>query len=309
MLDILNIVLPVFVLIGLGYVARWVGLVTDTVVDSMMRFTILFLVTALLFGAIADLDLKANFDGAMLGSYYAAGFACFCAGLLGARHLFGRPWEDSVVIGFGSLFANSLMLGLPIAERAFGAESLGGNFAIISVHSLFAYGVGITAMEIVKARGKSFFATVTTVLNGMVSNALVLAIAAGFAVNLSGITLPTAIDDSIDLLSQAALPTALFAIGGVLRRYRPEGDLRVVLYICALSLGLHPALAYALGSQFDISQDNVRSMITTASMAPGVNAYLFANLYGHAKRVAASAVLIGTALSIVTVSCWLLILQ
>ena len=43
-------------------------------------------------------------------------------------------------------------------------------------------------------------------------------------------------------------------------------------------------------------------------MAPGVNAFLFANLYGVAKRVAASTVLIATALSIGTVWVWLSIL-
>jgi len=40
-------------------------------------------------------------------------------------------------------------------------------------------------------------------------------------------------------------------------------------------------------------------------MAPGVNTYIFANMYGHARRVAASAVLIATALSVVTVWIWL----
>jgi predicted permease len=43
-------------------------------------------------------------------------------------------------------------------------------------------------------------------------------------------------------------------------------------------------------------------------MAPGINSYLFANMYGHAKRVAASVVLIGTATSLLSVSMWLWIL-
>ena len=43
-------------------------------------------------------------------------------------------------------------------------------------------------------------------------------------------------------------------------------------------------------------------------MAPGVNTYVFANMYGKAKRVAASSVLFGTALSIVSVWVWLAVL-
>lgn len=309
MLDILNVVLPVFILIGIGYGARWVNLVSDDLIDSLMRYAIMFAAPALLFKGVSTLDLGANFELRLLGSFYIGAFASFSAGLLGAHYLFGRDWEDSVVIGFACLFSNSLMLGLPIAQRAYGPDALDGNFAIISVHSLFAYGVGITTMEIVKARGKSVFQTVKTVLKGMFTNALVLAIAAGFAVNLWNITLPSAVTDSVGLLAQTALPTALFAVGGVLRRYKPEGDLRTILYVCALSLVLHPTITFFLGHRFGLSQESIRSAITTASMAPGINAYLFANIYGRAKRVAASAVLIGTAISIFSVSAWLIILQ
>ncbi len=43
-------------------------------------------------------------------------------------------------------------------------------------------------------------------------------------------------------------------------------------------------------------------------MAPGFNAYLFANMYGRAKRVAASSVLIATGASILSVWMWLALL-
>ncbi|MDA1154925.1 MAG: AEC family transporter, partial [Proteobacteria bacterium] len=46
----------------------------------------------------------------------------------------------------------------------------------------------------------------------------------------------------------------------------------------------------------------------TAAMAPGVNAYIFANMYGRARRVAASSVLLATGLSILTVWGWLAVL-
>jgi malonate transporter len=77
----------------------------------------------------------------------------FVLGLFGARFLFGRPWPDSVAIGFVPLFANSVLLGLPITERAYGADALAPNFAIISIHAAYCYLLGITTMEIVKSGG------------------------------------------------------------------------------------------------------------------------------------------------------------
>ena len=77
---------------------------------------------------------------------------------------------------------------------------------------------------------------------------------------------------------------------------------------CACSLLVHPGIAYALGRITGLDDAGLRSAVMTAAMAPGVNAYLFANLYGAAKRVAATTVLVGTAVSILSIWMWLAIL-
>ena len=97
-------------------------------------------------------------------------------------------------------------------------------------------------MEIARAGGTSARALPGKVLRAIFSNALVLGIAAGFVVNLAGIALPAVLTDAVDLLVRAGIPAALFGLGGVLHRYRPEGDMRVILFICAVSLVLHPAI-------------------------------------------------------------------
>lgn len=308
MAALLDVILPVFIVIGFGYLAVWKGYFSDAGVDGLMKFTQGFAIPCLLFRAISTLDLDQNFDLALLGSFYTGALGGFIAGLLGARYLFGRDWEDSVAIGFCCLFSNSLLLGLPITERAYGADALQANYAIIAVHSPFCYAVGITAMEIARNRGDSIAALPRKVLSGMFHNALIIGITAGFIVNLGGIPLPGVLTDGIDLMVRAALPAALFGLGGVLYRYRPEGDMRTILYVVAISLILHPAIVWGLVRWNGLSVDALRSAMLTAAMAPGVNAYVFANLYGKARRVAASAVLMGTALSILTVWVWLAML-
>lgn len=305
---LIDVILPVFLVIGFGYLAVWKGYFSDENVDGLMKFTQNFAIPVLLFSAISRLDLSQNFDARLLISYYTGSTTAFAAGLLGARFLFKRAWEDSVVIGFACLFANSVLLGLAITERAYGASALNPNYAIIALHSPFCYGLGITSMEIVRARGRGIVKTAGSVLRAMFRNALILGISLGFVVNLSGITLPGVFTDAVDLMVRAALPAAIFALGGVLVRYRPEGDLRTILYVCAVSLILHPAVVWIMGSTLSLPQGAFRSAVLTASMAPGVNAYVFANMYGRARRVAASAVLIGTLGSILTVWVWLALL-
>lgn len=310
MADIFNIVLPVFIIVGLGYLSRWREIINDTHVDALMKFALNFAVPALLFRAISTLDLQQHFSTNLLISYYVPAFICFMLGFIGARVFFKRDWQDCVVIGFCAFFSNQLFIGVPITERAYGAEALNGNFAIISMHSLFCYGVGISMMEMVRARqgGRSLLQALRTILKGMFSNLLVLAISLGLFVNLVGLTLPGSIGDTIDILARSALPVALFAIGGVLRRYKPEGDSKTILFICTLSIAVQPALTLVMAQWMDLPENYMRSAVLSAAVAPGINTYMFATLYGRAMRVAASSVLLATALSILSISAWLIIL-
>ena len=308
---LLDVILPVFMVIGFGYAAARSGLFSDSAVDGLMRFAQNFAVPCLLFRSIAQLDLSAAYEAGLLLSFYIGAFTAFAAGFAGARLVFRRPLTDSVAIGFACLFSNSLLLGLPITERAYGAEALQGNYAIISIHSPLLYGFGITLMEWARSRGQglSARALMTQVGRAIFTQPLVIGISLGFVVNLGGVPLPGAFWSGIDLMVRAAIPAALFGLGGVLLRYRPEGDRATIGMVCLTSLVVHPGVTWLLGTQvFGLDTAALRSSVMTAAMAPGVNAYLFAHMYGVGKRVNASAVLMATALSIGTVWVWLHIL-
>lgn len=305
---LVEVILPVFLVIGFGYVAVWRGLFPENATDALMVFTQKFAIPCLLFSAIASLDLETSLQPTLLLSFYAGATISFSAATIGARLIFKRDWEDSVAIGFIGLFSNSVLLGLPITERAYGSDALAANYIIVAFHAPFCYALGITVMEVVRAKGSSSAVLVKKVLNAMFRNALIIGISAGFIVNIFDISLPGVFTDALDLMIRAALPAALFGLGGVLYRYRPEGDMRTIAYVLAMSMIVHPAMVWIIGSVSGLSQDAFRSAVLTAAMAPGVNTYLFADMYGRARRVAASSVLFGTAGSILTIWVWLAVL-
>ncbi|MFE3837783.1 AEC family transporter [Pseudogemmobacter sonorensis] len=309
---LLDVILPVFLVIGFGYVAaRWLGF-APAAVDGLMKFAQSFAVPCMLFSSIARIDLGSETSPGLFLSFYIGAFTCFTLGFIGARWLFDRSPEESVAIGFAALFSNSLLLGIPITERAYGAEALAGNFTIIALHSPLFYSFGIIAMELARSRGRPpghFGALLASIAKGILRQPLVIGVMSGLAFNLSGLTMPAVVGGALDMVVRAAVPAALFGLGGVLLRYRPEGDMKAIAMVCGLSVLLHPAIVWSLGRfVFDLSDAQLRSAVMTAAMAPGVNAYLFADLYGKARRVNASAVLIGTAASILTIWGWLHIL-
>jgi malonate transporter len=308
MQTLIDVILPVFLVIGCGYVAVWRGFFSTSGIDGVLRFAQSFAVPCLLFNAIAHLDLSASFDVRLLLSFYTGAAICFALGIFGARLFFKRDWEDCVAIGFCCLFSNTVLLGLPISERAYGADQLAGNYMIIAIHSPFCYGLGITVMEMVRNRGQSGIKLARSISRAMFHNPLVIGILAGFAVNMSGLVLPSVINDALSLIVRAALPTALFALGGILFQYKPEGDMKAIAMVCCIALVVHPAIVWLMGSALSVRPELFRTGVLTASMAPGFNAYIFANMYGRGKRVAASSVLIATGSSIFTVWVWLTVL-
>lgn len=306
---LLDVVLPVFLVLGAGYFATRVKLFKDSAIDGLTLFTQNIAIPCLLFRATMNLDLGVSLDWRMLVSFYVGGTVAFILGILGARYIFNRRPGEAVSIAFGAMYSNTVMLGLPIMERAYGTEALQPNYAIIAFHAPVFYLIGITVMEVTRADGRSIAATSTLVVKSLFKNALMIGITLGFIANISGARIPTQIMDAVELVISAALPTAIFALGGVLTRYKFRDKLGQVAMIGVLSLFVHPGIAYVLSVHvFDLPVGMIRAAVVTAAMAPGVNAYIFATMYNRATGVNSSAVLLLTMTSILSVTFWLSIL-
>lgn len=306
MLEILGIVAPVFLVVTLGYAASRLRAISDSEVDTMLRFTTRFAVTALLFRASATIDMGQALDPAMLASYYLPAFAVFGIGILFARKAFGQKPGEAVASGFTALFANSLFLGLPIIERAYGAEALPIALAIIAIHAPVMYFVGIVTMESTARDGAGIIAGLGKVAHSLSRNPMVVSVAAGLAWNVLGLPLPDAAEEAMRLLAGAALPLGMFGIGATLTRYSFGGDLVETGFFSALSLVVRPLMAMALAFWiFDLDPLIAKVTIIMGAMPGGVNIYLFATMYNRSQALAANVVLVGTVAAIVTCTLWL----
>ena len=302
---LLDVISPVFMVIGLGYVTVWRGLFTSEDIDTLMKFAQSFAIPFLLFKGMTDIDLEQSFQPELLGSFYTGSITIFFLGTVGARLVFKRDLEDCITIGFCCMFCNSLVLGLAITERAYGSDALQGNFAIVTLHAPFCYGVGIAAMEITLNKGKNPIKLIQNVAVAMFRNALMIAFIAGFIVNFYNIPLTNTVSNVIGMVVQVALPTALLGMGGVLYRYRPMSDIGPIIMISIASLILHPIFVLFLGTHLALDTQAIRSAVLTSAMAPGINAYIFSNMYKRGQKIAASTVLVATIGSLFTIWAWL----
>jgi predicted permease len=253
------------------------------------------------------MDLGTAYDWRLMSAFYLGATLSFGFATLISWRLFGRAPGDSVAVGFGALFSNLVLLGLSISQRAWGADSdaMATAYAIVSIHAPFCYLLGITSMELLRADGRSLPETARVVARAMFRNSLMIGIGLGFIANLSGLPLPQTLISAVDIIASAALPVALFGLGGTLIRYSLKTSLAEAGSISATSLFLHPGISlgvcYLLGAPAHLTA----AVVLMAAMAPGVNGYLFASMYQRGQGTAASTVLLGTVASVPSVSAWL----
>lgn len=301
---LLNTVGPVFLVVLVGYISVKNSLFNSQAIDALMRYAVKFAIPCLLFQAVSTLDLGAAYSWPAVFSFYGAAFSCFAIGTFGAWRVFDRRPGEAVAVGFSGLFSNLLLIGLPVINMTLGESALPATYAIISLHAPFCYFIGIVAMEMFRADGRALSETVVVVARAIFSNSLMIGIGLGFFVNFTGLPVPEFAGAALDMISQSALPLALFGLGGVLTRYSLSARIGEISAITAISLVLHPILALAFCALFNVTGMDRLIVIVLASMPPGVNAYLFANMYGRSEGTAASTVLLATSLGVVTVSIW-----
>ena len=309
MLSTFITILPVFLVIGTGYLLARIGYLNLSIGEALNQFTVRLAVPAVLFNAMVHLDLGQAYQIKVLAGFYAGAVMAFLLGVFLARSVFGRTPGESVAAGFCAMFSNTLLLGLPIQERAYGTEALAPVFGIISLHAPLLYIFGMVAMELARAEGRPLGESLVIAGKSALTNTLMIGIMAGLALNASGLRLPEPVMAAVEMVARAGIPAALVGIGISLTRYRISSALPETLTVSFLSLILHPAVAFLITwGLFGLPVELVRAAVVTAAMAPGMNVYIFALMYDRSVGLSASSIVIATLLSVFTVTFWIWLL-
>ncbi|WP_332701380.1 AEC family transporter [Devosia sp.] len=309
MLAILTVIAPVFALMALGYGAVRFRLYPAEGIKSLIAFVNNFATPCLLFYSLVTSDFSAAFNPAILGPFYLGALICFAIGIVIALKLFRNTPGEAVSVGFSGTFTNTVLIGLPIMSRAYGAEALPVTLSIIGVHGAILLTVGMVTMELMRRDGAPLGKTLVTAVRRVASNPLIWGIAAGMIGYFSGLKLIEPAEAFLVMMSSAVVPAALFGIGGALNEFKLSDNWKQALVASGIKLIVHPAIAYVLMIWvLRVPMDIARYGILLAAMPAGVNVYVFATYYNRSVSVAANTILIATIASAVTISGWLYIL-
>ena len=300
---LIDIIVPVFAVVALGFAAARLKWLSVQGVDGLAGFVFNFAIPALLFRSVATRQFPETIEWGLLGAFFGGCYVALGAGMAISRLVFKRDPAAAAMAGMTGGFANTVMLGIPVAHLAFGDEALLPVFLIISFHSWQLYLVITVMVEAARGQRGNPLRLATDVVRGLVTNPIILGIVAGIGWNFSGATLPVAADRALGMLGDAGIPCALFSLGASLARYRLMGALPEALVGSALKLVLQPFAVWVLGRYaFDLEPLWLASAVVVAATPVGINVYLFSLRYDTGTAPAATAILVSTLLSFVTLA-------
>lgn len=300
---IIEIVLPVFGVILCGYVVGKTPLMGPEGLKGFANFVFCVAIPALLFRAIARGTGAGMADFSLVYAYFLGCLMVFTLALAAGRVLFRLPLQDLGVFGMGAVFSNTVMLAIPLIYTAFGDEGLTRIMFIVTFHSMILIPLATVVIEL--GRGSKAGVPIHILGSTLVSlakNPVVVSIAAGLAWSYTGWSLPGPVDRFLALLGGGGVPCSLFALGASLTGFHLGGDARQSATLLFLKLAIHPAVAWVLASQvFALDPLSVSVAVVTASLPTGINVFILAQRYDRYVARSATAVLVSTALSAVTV--------
>jgi malonate transporter and related proteins len=297
-----TLALPFFGLILLGYACGKLIREPEEGLAWMNFFILYVALPALFFKLVSATPFEqfANWPFALATSFSTY---CIFALAFALAIVMRRSVPDSAIAATAGSYANVGYMGPGLTIAALGSEASVPVALIFVTDSMLFFTLVPLIMALSGTRRQSIAATLRLVLMRVALHPFNLATAAGVVAASFDIELPRAVDQTLEYLKNAAAPCALFVLG-VTVALRPLRQVPAELpLLVVIKLALHPVLAYlVLGYIGGYPPVWVYTAVLMASLPPALNTFVLARQYNAYVEPASSAVLIGTLVSVLTVT-------
>jgi hypothetical protein len=297
---VLNNVLPVFLLIGLGQALLRTGLAGKSFFETSDRLVYFIFFPALLFWKIGsagrELTLPAGLMAAVLGCILLAWLASLAYIALARVPAFQAGTFSQVSFRFNTY------VGMAVVLSAFGEEGVARFGVIISLAIPFINLLAVSTLVWFGHDRGALGAKLWAVVRSVAVNPLILACLAGILWARLGPELPPFLDRAFALVSAVSLPLALLSIGSGLALSKLRGRAANTLVACGIKLVLMPAAGWLLLRLFGAGALSTAVAMVFFALPTATSAYILSSQLKSDADLAGAAIVASTLLSFVSLS-------
>ena len=303
MIDVLNLALPFFGLIFIGFACGKLKQIPDTALAWMNFFILYVSLPALFYRILAQTPLEKLAQVDFIFATTLATFWAFTVAFTIGTAIRRGNIAEGAIAGLAGGYGNIGFMGPGLALSTLGPAAAVPVALIFCFDNIVLFTMVPFLMALAKPQQVSLGATALEVVKRVVGHPLIIASALGVASAAIHFQPPVALDRLMQFLQNAAAPCALFTLG-VTVALRPLKKMPwEVPFLTAVKLALHPVLVFLLLSFFGpFDQIWIYTAVLMAALPPVLNVFVFARQYDVWVEHASSAVLIGTLVSVVTLT-------
>jgi predicted permease len=310
MVDILNLALPYFGLIFIGFACGKVKGLPEQGLSWMNFFLLYVSLPALLFGIMSKTPFEELNNPPFLIATTLGTSSAFVLALFAGRLIGGLPLREATLAGLSGAYGNIGYMGPGLALAVLGSKAAAPTALIFCCDSIFLFTIVPLLIGFTDREHPSVWHTLGVVVRQIVLNPLIMSACAGALAAALHLHLPVSIDMTVLFLQNAAAPTALFVLG-VTVALRPFGRVPwEVPGVIAIKLLIHPLVVVGLMLLLGpFAQPWAATAVLMASLPPALNVFVIARQNDSWIEPASVAVLIGTFASVVTLTSVMWVLQ
>ncbi|MDC3081505.1 AEC family transporter [Paracoccaceae bacterium] len=306
MTDVLNLTIPMFSLIGIGFLLKRIQFMSEQDGTVLSKFAFYILLPPLMFTSILSGDASKSLNIKFIFSYEIITISIFILTyLLGL--LIKLKTMEKAIFGLNAAYPNYGYIGVPLCILAFGAEAA-IPLALILLADTFVLLTTLIFYKLTETRKTSLQELSKEIVQRFIYNPLMMSVFVAFIFSIADIKIVMAVDRTLSIVAASATAVALIALGVSLNVTSIKNQKSVLFFITVIKLIVHPILIFIV-FQFQTGIDPiwVKTAIVCASLPVAANVFVLANYYKNFENESAAAITITTIVSSITVTITLLL--
>ncbi|BAT60633.1 putative transporter YfdV [Variibacter gotjawalensis] len=303
MIDVVNLALPFFGLIFLGYACGKYKQIPDTGLAWMNFFLIYVALPVLFYRVMARTPFEQVANPRFVVATTISTFIAFALAFLVTSLVRRGQFPQAVIAGLAGGYGNIGYMGPGLAFATLGVEAAAPIALIFCFDNILLFTLVPLLMAFAGSRDKSLATTIGEILRGVLLHPFIIATVLGVISAALQLQLPIALDRMMQFLENAAAPCALFVLG-VTVALRPMTKVAwEVPAVVLIKLVAHPLLALTMLSILGPQPATwVYTAVLMAALPPALNGFIMARQYDTWVPQASSSVLLGTLVSVLTLT-------
>ena len=300
----LNVVLPLFITMSLGYFLKYLNMFDNNTLDTMNNITFKSFLPMLLFYNIYKTDLQGVFNLKLM--IFSA--TCVIALYLILYLIVPLIEKDNKKRGAllqGLFRSNFVIFGIPITESLFGSEKVGVAALLIAVIVPLFNILSVIALETFRG-GKPDFRKISI---GIIKNPLIIASCLGILTLLLKIKIPTAIEKTISDVSKIATPLSLILLGASFKFDNIKKYLKQTTIAVVGKTILTPCIILPICIMFGYRGVELSTLMIIFAAPTAISSFTMAQQMDSDSDLAGQIVVFTSSFCVVTVFMWIFILK